>query len=231
MSPTPLAAAAVKAAAAASQFTLVGVAAAQALDGAPLRRWLAAGHAADMAWMGERLDERLDPRAVLTDARTVIALGIPYRRPAGERSPIARYARGRDYHYAHRDRMKALRKRLLRLDPTLQTYACVDTGVAMEKPWAERAGLGWIGKNGCLITVSHGSWVTLSVMFLDRAVDCYDGAHENLCGTCDACLRGCPTKAFAEPGVVDARRCISYQGIENHEALVPLSLRRGFKGR
>ena len=84
---------------------------------------------------------------------------------------MARYARGRDYHYAHRDRMKALRKRLLALDPSLETYACVDTGVAMEKPWAERAGLGWIGKNGCLITRSHGSWVTLSVMFLDRAVD------------------------------------------------------------
>src|SRR5213075_1555139 len=114
MTPAPLEAAAVKAAALACQFPLVGVAEARALDPGPLTRWLAAGHAADMAWMGERLDERLDPRAVLPDARTVIALGIPYRRPAGERSPVARYARGRDYHYAHRDRMKALRKRLLR---------------------------------------------------------------------------------------------------------------------
>ena len=153
----------------------MGLAPAGALDDGPLRRWLAAGYAADMHWMGERLAERLDPRQVLAGARTVIALGIPYGRadeqPGEGRPVVARYARGRDYHYAHRDRLKALRKRLLRLDPGVETYACVDTGVAMEKPWAERAGLGWIGKNGCLITRSHGSYLTLSVMFLDREVD------------------------------------------------------------
>jgi epoxyqueuosine reductase len=222
--PATLDADAVKAAARACQFPLVGLAPAAALDPAPLTDWLAAGNAADMTWMGERLAERLDPRAVLVDARTVVALAIPYRRPDGERSAIARYARGRDYHYAHRERMKALRKRLLRLDSTLETYACVDTGVAMEKPWAERAGLGFIGKNGCLITLGHGSWVTLSVMFLDRAVDRYDQPQANLCGDCTLCLRGCPTAAFPSPGVVDARRCLSYQTIENH-GLVPLSLR------
>jgi epoxyqueuosine reductase len=225
MSPGPtLDAEAVKAAARASQFPLVGLAPAAALDPAPLLRWLAAGHAADMSWMSERLEERLDPRVVLTGARTVIALAVPYHRPGGDRLPVARYARGRDYHYAHRDRLKKLRKRLLGLDPGVETYACVDTGVAMEKPWAERAGLGWIGKNGCLITLEHGSWVTLSVMFLDRAVDRYDQPHANHCGDCTQCLRGCPTAAFPAPGVVDARRCLAYQTIENH-GLVPLGLR------
>jgi epoxyqueuosine reductase len=160
----------------------------------------------------------------------VIALAIAYRRPRQERSKVASYARGRDYHYAHRDRMKALRKRLLTLDPTLETYACVDTGVAMEKPWAERAGLGWIGKNGCLINPERGSWLTLSVMFIDRAVDTYDSPHDNRCGDCTLCLKACPTQAFPQPGVVDARRCISYQSIENR-AVVPLPLRRGFRGR
>ena len=139
------------------------------------------------------------------------------------------YARGRDYHYAHRDRLKALRQRLLALDPTLETYACVDTGVAMEKPWAERAGLGWIGKNGCLITPSHGSWVTLSVMFLDREVDRTDERHPNLCGDCTRCLAACPTSALPSPGVVDARRCISYQTIENH-GLIPTPLRARLRG-
>ena len=199
----------------------MGLARAEALDPGPLARWLDAGYAADMAWMRERQEDRTDPRRVLAGIETVLALGIPYARPAGERSAVASYARGRDYHYAHRDRLKALRKRLLVLDPTVETYACVDTGVAMEKPWAERAGLGWIGKNGCLITVSHGSWVTLSVMFLDRAVTRYDQAHDNLCGACDNCLRGCPTKAFPAPGVVDARRCLSYQTIENHGSVPP----------
>jgi epoxyqueuosine reductase len=225
-----LAAPAVRAAAHASGFPLVGLAPATPLDGAPLSRWLASGYAADMAWIRRNVADRLDPGRVLPGARTVLALALPYHRPDEERSPVARYARGRDYHYAHRDRMKALRKRLLELDRDVETYACVDTGQAMEKAWAERAGLGWIGKNGCLITATHGSWVTLSVMFVDRAVDRYDEPHPNLCGECTACLRGCPTRAFPAPGVVDARRCLSYQTIENRGA-VPDELRGKLKGR
>jgi epoxyqueuosine reductase len=226
-----LSAEAVKASARACQFALVGLAPAAPLDPRPLTSWLEAGYAADMAWMGRRLEERLDPGAVLAGARTVIALAIPYHRPASEpASAIARYARGRDYHYAHRDRMKALRRRLLALDPTLETYAAVDTGVAMEKVWAERAGLGWIGKNGCLINTKLGSWLTLSVMFLDRAVDAYDRPHERRCGACTLCLGACPTGAFASPGVVDARRCLSYQSIENRET-VPEALRPEFRDR
>ncbi|HET6147719.1 MAG TPA: tRNA epoxyqueuosine(34) reductase QueG [Polyangia bacterium] len=227
-----LSGAAVRAAALDCRFTLAGLARAEALDPAPLERWLSAGYAADMDWMGRRLPERLDPTRVLPGAATVIALAIAYRRPAGERarSVVASYARGRDYHYAHRDGMKTLRRRLLALDPSLETYACVDTGLAMEKVWAERAGLGWIGKNGCLINPALGSSLTLSVMFLDRAVDAYDRPHPNRCGDCALCLRACPTQAFPEPGVVDARRCVSYQSIENR-GQVPIALRRGFRGR
>jgi epoxyqueuosine reductase len=230
---TTLEAGAVKAAALESRFSLVGLARAEALDPGPLEAWLAAGYAADMDWMARRMDERLDPRRVLPGARTVIALAIGYHRPDDQKAPkapIARYARGRDYHYAHRDRMKALRKRLLALSPAVETYACVDTGVAMEKVWAARAGLGWIGKNGCLINPRLGSWLTLSVMFMDRAVSAYDEPHDDRCGSCTLCLRGCPTKAFPAPGVVDARRCLSYQSIENRGE-VPEALRRGFRGR
>jgi epoxyqueuosine reductase len=233
-SPTPpprtLDADAVKQAALGARFALVGLARAEALDPGPLEAWLAAGHAADMDWMGRRIDERLDPRRVLPGAKTVIALAIGYHRPGDPRSPVARYARGRDYHYAHRDRMKVLRKRLLALAPGVETYACVDTGVAMEKVWAARAGLGWIGKNGCLINPRLGSWLTLSVIYMDRAVDAYDEPHDERCGACTLCLRGCPTKAFPSPGVVDARRCLSYQTIEN-KGEVPEGLRRAFRGR
>jgi epoxyqueuosine reductase len=226
-----LSATAVKSAAHACQFALCGLAPTEPLDPAPLASWLAAGYAADMDWMSRRVPERLDPTAVLTGARTVVALAIPYHRPPDEAaSAVARYARGRDYHYAHRDRMKALRKRLLALDPTLETYAAVDTGVAMEKVWAERAGLGWIGKNGCLINPQLGSWITLSVMFVDRAVDAYDRPHDRRCGACTLCLGACPTGAFAAPGVVDARRCIAYQSIENRGA-VPEELRPAFRDR
>jgi epoxyqueuosine reductase len=227
-----LSGAAVRAAALDCRFTLVGLARAQPLDPAPLERWLAAGYAADMDWMARRMPERLDPTRVLAGAATVIALAIAYRRPPGERarSVVAGYARGRDYHYTHRDRMKALRQRLLALDPGLETYACVDTGLAMEKAWAERAGLGWIGKNGCLIHPALGSSLTLSVMFVDRVVDGYDLPHANRCGDCALCLRACPTQAFPAPGVVDARRCVAYQSIENR-GQVPIALRRGFRGR
>jgi epoxyqueuosine reductase len=184
----------VRAAARACGFPLAGIAPAAPLDPGPLERWLAAGYAADMDWMQRNAADRLDPARVLPGARSVLALGIPYHRAGAERSPIARYARGRDYHYAHRDRMKALRKKLLVLDPAIQTYACVDTGAAMEKAWAERAGLGWIGKNGCLINPALGSWLTLSVMFLDRSVDSYDRPHANLCGECALCLGACASR-------------------------------------
>jgi epoxyqueuosine reductase len=211
-------------------FPLAGLARAERLDGAALTRWLAAGYAAGMTWMQDTAADRLDPGRVLPGARSVLALALPYHRPGRSRSPIARYARGRDYHYTHRDRLRALRRRLLELAPGLDTYACADSGLAMEKVWAERAGLGWIGKNGCLITPGHGSWVTLSVMLLDRAVDRYDEPHPSLCGDCVRCLGACPTAAFPSPGVVDARRCLAYHTIENH-GLVPLSLRPRLTGR
>jgi epoxyqueuosine reductase len=221
---------AVRAAATAARFTLVGFARAEPLDPAPLEAWLSAGYAADMDWMHRRVPDRLDPARMLPGARTVVALAIAYRQPAGTRSRVASYARGRDYHYAHRDRMRALRAWLLAQDPTMRVYACVDAGLAMEKVWAERAGLGWIGKNGLLINPRLGSWLTLSVMFLDREVDAYDRPHEPLCGACARCLDGCPTGAFPSPGVVDARRCLSYQTIEN-KGPVPEPLRQGFAGR
>jgi len=226
----PLSSEHIRAIAEAARFKLVGFAEPTPIDGRPLEAWLEAGYAADMDWMARYKDERLDPAKVMPGIRTVLALGIPYRRPASERSRLASYARGRDYHYAHRDRMKKVRRGLQELAPGISVYACVDTGMAMEKVWAERAGLGWIGKNGLLINPTWGSWVTLSVMFLDRPVDHYDRPYPFSCGDCTRCLTGCPTNAFPAPGVVDSRRCLSYQSIENRGS-VPAPLRRGFVAR
>jgi epoxyqueuosine reductase len=227
-----LSADAVIAAARDAQFSLVGVAEAAALDPAPLTRWLQAGYSAGLAALQRKVAQRLDPGAVVPGARTVIALGIPYQASteAGPSPAIARYAQGRDYHLTHRDRLRALRRKLLLLDPTIYTYACVDAGMAMEKAWAERAGLGWIGKHGILVTRAHGSWLTLSVMIINCALDRYDQAHPRLCGDCDLCLRACPTQAFPSPGVLDARRCLSYQTVENHDA-IPVDLRSALRGR
>ena len=234
MSPV-LSADGVIAAARACRFTLVGVAPAAPLDPAPFLHWLEAGYGSGLAAMHRRVAQRLDPGAVVPGARTVIALGIPYsagKEAAGqpECPVIARYARGGDYHLAHRDRMRALRRSLLEMDPTLSSYACVDAGVAMEKAWAERAGLGWIGKHGLIVSREHGSWFTLSVMVMNRSLDRYDEPHPRLCGDCDLCLRACPTSAFPSPGVVDARLCLSYQTVENHKA-IPVALRAALAGR
>jgi epoxyqueuosine reductase len=215
-----LAAADVRAAAHACGFAPVGLAPAAPLDSAPLERWLERGCSAGLTSMRQRLRERLDPGAVVPGAQTVLVLAIPY----GARGPhatapepaIARYAQGRDYHHTHRDRMRLLRARLRGLAPSLRSYSCVDAGAAMEKAWAERAGLGFIGKNGVLINQRFGSWLTLSLMVLDHAVDAYDAPHPRLCGACEKCLEACPTQALPSPGVVDARRCLSYHTVENH---------------
>ena len=235
MPPPVLSADAVVAAARACQFAMVGVAPAAPLNPAPFLRWLAAGYGTGLSAMRRRVSERLDPGTVVPGAATVIALGIPYG--AGQdtsgrldRPVIARYARGRDYHLVHRDRMRALRRSLLGMDPTLNTYACVDAGVAMEKAWAERAGLGWIGKHGVLVSRPHGSWFTLSVMVINRSVDRYHEPHPRLCGDCDLCLRACPTGAFPSPGVLDARLCLSYQTVENQHS-IPVALRAALAGR
>jgi epoxyqueuosine reductase len=228
-----LSAQAVREAAHACQFPLVGMTPAVPLDPQPLREWIARGYAADQASMVSRTDERLDPQAIVPNAKTVLVLGIPYGPGEGKSvqpNTIARYARGRDYHYAHRDRMRALRHRLLVLAPGIHTYACVDSGAAMEKAWAERAGLGFIGKNGLVINLQYGSWFTLSLMILKHAVDVYDQPHQRLCGTCDKCLRACPTQAFPSPGVVDSRRCLAYHTVENH-AMLPVEVRDRLHGR
>jgi epoxyqueuosine reductase len=222
--PNTLAADVVKTAAHAVGFPLVGLARAEPLDPAPLEDWLARGYAGGLASMYRRIHERLDPGAVVPAARTVVVLGIPYGAgapPFGHTASgsIARYARGRDYHYAHRDRMRLLRGRLRKLAPSLRSYACVDSGAAMEKAWAERAGLGFVGKNGVVINRRFGSWLTLSLMVLDHAVDSYDEPHPRLCGSCDKCLAACPTAAFPSPGVVDARRCLSYHTVESREQI------------
>ncbi len=217
--PAPLDSAFVKAAALAEGFHKVGIARAAVLDPAPLDRMLAAGWAADMAWLGAKRAERLDPARLLPGARSVVALALSYleagetpqREPAEAR--VARYARGRDYHAVMKRKLKKLVARWRERDPEVRAFASADVAPVMEKAWAQRAGLGWVGKNGCLITTDLGSWVLLATAILDRDLE-PDAPHEERCGSCAECLSACPTAAIATPGFVDARRCISFQTIE-----------------
>ena len=201
-------------------FPLAGLARPEKLDGGPLGRWLAAGMHASMAWMAGRAEERLDPRRILPDAKSVLALGCCVRTSAQtEGSAIATYAQGRDYHATMRDRLRALRRRLEALG--VHGYAEVDTGPVLEKVWAARAGLGWIGKSGMLVTEAHGSHVVLAVMLLDCEVDRFGAPHADRCGTCEACLAACPTRALVAPRVVDSRLCLAYQTIEDRGEFAP----------
>lgn len=205
-------------------FDAVGFAPATPLDPAPFERFFSEGLAADMEWL--RDERRLDPGKVLPGARTVAIFLKNYFDPNQPPGWVARYARGADYHNVLLRRLHKLRKRLHAEDAGLRTYGAVDFGPVAEKPWAQRAGLGWIGKNGCLVTRTHGSWVLLASLILDREVAPYDTPHENFCGSCSRCLNACPTDAFPRPYVVDSRRCISYQTIENRGA-VPDELKSG----
>ncbi|MEZ4264830.1 MAG: tRNA epoxyqueuosine(34) reductase QueG [Myxococcota bacterium] len=224
----------VKAHARAVGFDLVGVAP-TALPEAWERysRAMDAGYGADMTWLTDNPDMRRDVRRVHPSARSVVMLGVSYADdapgylaspPAPDEGYIARYARGKDYH-AHVRQMLVRLVRLFADDPALG-YAStehrifVDTGPVLEKAFAARAGLGWIGKNTLLINRPGGSWYFLAEVLtpLDLAVDEAETDH---CGGCRRCLDACPTSAFVEPYVLDARRCIANWTIESAD---PLSL-------
>lgn len=205
-------------------FDLVGFARAEPIPPAVLGDWLAQGFHADLDWMAERVAERLDVTRLLPNARTVIALACNYWH-GDDPGPIARYARGRDYHATMRDRLRTLRRTLRAEFEGVNDYGSVDANPVMEKLWAVRAGLGTVGKNACLITPQFGSWVVLAVMILDAEVDEAPAPPApDVCGRCTLCLTSCPAAAIVADRVVDARACLSYQTIEN-DGVVPEPLR------
>ena len=206
-------------------FVRMGVAKAQALEpeGSWLRTWLASGRSADMDYMERTADVRCDPRheGMLADAVSIVVLATPYgSTPGCKAAPgrMARYARGRDYH-------NVLGKRMRKLSSFLQdhghaTRAAVDSMPVFERAWAQRAGVGFVGKNCCLIIPGVGSHVFLSVL-VTRAELVESEPMASRCGECRACLDACPTQAFVTAHELDARRCISYLTIENRGSIEP----------
>jgi epoxyqueuosine reductase len=211
----------------------VGVARAAALTvhGAALNAWLANDRHAGMSWMVREPDRRADPTILLPGCASVVMLAFSYwpgetaaSTPPGL-SEVALYARGRDYH-------KVLGRKLRRLADWLETTsgsrtrAWVDTGPVLERAWAERAGLGWIGKNANLISRTSGSWLLLGEILTQAELVADAGPAIDHCGSCTACLDDCPTTAIVAPGVVDANLCISYWTIE-HRGSIPVDRRPG----
>ena len=201
---------------------------AEARDG--LAEFIARGHHGDMGWLAGTAARRGDPRALWPEARSVVVLGVNYapeddplelaQRP--DRGAVSVYARGRDYHDTLKRRLKTLAHWINEQWPgALKLF--VDTAPVMEKPLAERAGLGWQGNDTSLVSRQFGSWLFLGEIYLSLALE-PDLPERDHCGSCSRCLDVCPTKAFPAPHRLDARRCISYLTIE-HKGMIPVELR------
>ena len=187
-------------------------------ESARLAEWLARGYHGEMNWMARTAAKRKNPALLLPGIRAIISLGMNYYtddRPDGGpgQGRIARYARGKDYHRVLGQRLESLASFLRAEAPDSRSLAHVDTGAVMEKAWAQRAGLGWIGKHSNLVSGRYGSWLLLGEV-LTTAELSPDEPGADLCGTCTLCIKSCPTGAITEPYVVDARRCLSYLTIE-----------------
>ena len=208
-------------------FTHAGIARVEPLEkeGDRLREWLQREYHAGMGWMGRRAEERIDLEKVLPGARSVISVAENYywpaeRIPAPQNGAISRYAWGDDYHDVILARLRRLELWLGEAIPGTVSRAYVDTGPVMEKAWAARAGIGWIGKHTNLITTDTGSWVFLGEL-LTTAELAPDAPATDHCGTCTRCIEACPTGAIVEPYVLDANRCISYLNIEHRGEFGP----------
>ena len=208
-------------------FYIVGIAtvddAAMFVEAQRLQAWLALGYQADMAWMAN--PKRQNIHSVMPSVRSLICVALnyytPHQRPQGrEYAKISRYGWGRDYHKVLHKKLKALTNWLLELGEGIEAHCYADTGPVQDKVWAQKAGIGWIAKNGNVITREYGSWVFLGEVLTNLDLT-PDTPHTQHCGSCTRCLDACPTSAITQPFVVDANRCIAYHTIENRDQKLP----------
>ncbi len=206
-------------------FDLVGIA-----DASPskyrdfYRQWLDDGRAGTMEYLHKRFDERTDPAMYLPGARSVICVAVNYLAPLdaipSDGGKVARYALGDDYHEVLKPKLHQLADWLRARVPEAQSKCAVDTAPVMEKELAARAGIGWIGKNTCVLNEHVGSWLLLGEILTTVALP-PDNPGIDRCGTCTRCIDACPTGAITEPYQLDARKCISYLTIEHRAEIAP----------
>jgi epoxyqueuosine reductase len=193
--------------------------------------WLERGYAGEMAYLERRVEERLDPQRLLPNARSVVVCAMNYNtdRPMTsmdpERAWVSRYAWGDDYHDSLKKRLHRLAGWIEESSSGVGTRVYVDTGPLLERVHAKYAGVGWFGKNTCIIDQKIGSWIFLGCILTELNLE-YDTPAPDRCGSCTRCLEACPTGAILEPYVLDSRRCISYLTIEARGD-IPGPLREG----
>ncbi len=229
-------------------FDLVGIAPAVQFSEADFyRQWIEKGYAGEMEYLTRNVKKREDCRLLFPPAQSVIVCGMSYHAliadPADierqERPPrfsktlkvspasqgkISKYALGEDYHVVLKKRLYALLEFIRQeVNSLVEAKVCVDTVPILEKMYGKYAGLGWIGKNSCLINQRYGSWFFLGELLINLDLE-YDTPVPDRCGTCTRCVNACPTRAFAAPRILDARKCISYLTIE-YKGIIPTNLR------
>ena len=183
-----------------------------------LEKWLNNSYQGEMSYMENHFDKRLDPRLLVDGAKSVISLGLNYYSEAQQSDPdapkISMYAYGEDYHSVIKAKLKTLLNRIQEEIGSVHGRAFVDSAPVLDKAWAKKAGLGWVGKHSNLINQQNGSYFFLAELIVDAEL-AYDIAPQaDHCGTCTRCIDACPTKAIIAPYVVDGSKCISYLTIE-----------------
>lgn len=218
-------------------FSKVGIVSAASLDeeGRRLKEWLDRGYHGAMSWMARDVEKRADPREIFPAARSVVVVALNYYTPhQHEQNPatgkVSRYAWGDDYHDVVGEKLRALLGWIKQQDPRAEGKVCVDIQPVMDKAWAVRAGLGWLGKHSNVITPEYGSWVFIGELLLNLELE-YDVERvEDHCGTCTLCIDACPTAAITEPYVVDSNKCISYATIELRAPELPPEIAQNLSG-
>lgn len=197
-----------------------------------LDEWLTRGFHGNMAWMTRETEKRTDPQILFPGARSVVVIAVNYYTPHehDKAGKISRYAWGDDYHDVVGEKLRDLLAWIKTEEPSVNGKICVDTSPFMDKAWAVRGGLGWLGKHSNVITKELGSWVFLGSLLLDIDLDYDIETVEDHCGTCTACLDACPTAAIVEPYVVDSQKCISYATIELRDETLPASIAENLDG-
>jgi len=196
-----------------------------------LEAWLNQNYQGEMAYMANHFDKRLDPTKLVEGAKTVVSLVYNYfpRKELFQEKEdykIAKYAYGQDYHHVIKDKLKVLLENLRDEIGEIGGRAFVDSAPVMERQWAQKSGLGWLGKNSLLLNKEMGSFFFLAELVIDLEVPPDPPMLKDYCGTCTKCIDACPTEAIVQPGVVDGSKCISYLTIELKEN-IPAS----FKGK
>jgi epoxyqueuosine reductase len=217
-------------------FTAYGIANVHSLDSErnALESWIAEGMHGSMGYMTRNLEKRLNPAELVDGAKSVITVLLNYYSPLKQSDPeapvISRYAYGKDYHFVMKDRLNELLRFIDKEIAPCSGRAFVDSAPVLEKAWARESGLGWIGKNTLLITRKFGSYVFIGELIIDIDLDYNTEIISDHCGTCTRCIDACPTNAITAPRVIDARKCISYQTIENRDE-IPQDLRPKLNNR